>query len=90
MVFATLTVFGIDEDWSIEWPADIDESYAAIVQCRNKFTIEASETWFKQVYQPQTLNGDLMRIEDVLKQALRFAKKAATSTQTVQSADQKE
>jgi hypothetical protein len=31
MVFATLAVFGTDEDWSIEWPADIDESDAAIV-----------------------------------------------------------
>ena len=74
-MFACLVVFGDDASWPEEWPLEIEKNFALIQRKYEKFTFDMCGAWFRDVYKPQILNGDLLQFDSVFKQANKFANK---------------
>lgn len=64
------------KEWDIEWPKDACLSYELIRDVVDLAILEKGSQWFAESYKREIWNGDLVKIEEVLKKAKRFAKKA--------------
>ena len=76
LVFACLVVFGEDASWPEEWPKEKKANFALIKSKYEKWTFDLCSAWFRDVYKPQILNGDLLEFSTVFKQANRLATRA--------------
>ncbi len=66
LIFASFVVLGIKK-WEIEWSKDSILSYALISGVVDKAILEKGSKWFAESYQREIWNGDLVKIEEVLK-----------------------
>ena len=76
LVFACLVVFGEDASWPEVWPKEKKANFALIKSKYEKWTFDLCSAWFRDVYKPQILNGDLLEFSTVFKQANRLATRA--------------